>query len=214
MWRPGRKDVGAAAVVVTVAGVVTWIGHLNYTDAVHGRQITALAQALSDQREQAQRSGQTPVAPPPDKILATPAIVKGPKGDAGPAGRGLAAVWCSAGHWTVSYTDGAVISDAGACTGPPGIPGTVGPTGPAGTPGSPGPDGAPGPTGPAGPSGAPGPTGPQGPPGPAGKDGQPPAGWTYTDAAGFTYQCDRDTSSPDDAPRYTCHLDKTPGGRP
>jgi hypothetical protein len=214
------RDVIAAAVALVGAVVVGWILH---TTDVHSTQIGALSTALDRQRAQAEHSGQTPVAPPPDQILASPGIVNGAKGDTGPAGRGLAAIWCtSTGRWQVSYTDGVFNADAGPCTGPPGIPGVTGSPGaagqpgPAGSPGATGPTGSAGqpgqagPAGPPGPTGDPGPSGPAGPPGtsgaagPAGPAGKPPAGWTWTDPVGVTYSCDRDQASPDSAPRYTC----------
>src|SRR6185503_4962722 len=59
------------------------------------------------------------------------------------------------------------------------------PSGPAGEAGSPGADGQQGPAGPAGPQGEP---------------GSPPAGWTWTDPQGNTYQCTEDDGTP--APHY------------
>lgn len=200
----GHRDAAAVVVVLVAVGVLGWLTYLARAEQVHGAQITALSKALDQQRGQAQRAGQTPVAPPPAQILASPQIVRGDTGAAGPAGRGLAAVWCtSGGRWQVSYTDGTLVYDAGACTGPPGIPGVAGSPGPVG---SGGPQGV-GATGPPGPAGSPGETGPAGPAGQNGKDGSdgsPVAGWTYTDATGLQYRCDRDSSSPDAAPRYTC----------
>jgi hypothetical protein len=210
LHRPYRKDIAAIVVVLLASGTLGWLMYLSDAKHTHDAQIDALSQALDLQRAQAQRAGQTPVAPPPAQILASPQIVRG---DTGPAGRGLAAVWCtSGGRWQVSYTDGMLVADAGACTGPPGIPGVAGSPGATGSPGPAGPQGV-GPVGPPGPSGQPGPAGSpgeRGPAGTAGKDGtdgtngRPPAGWSWTDALGLHYQCDRDASSPDSAPRYHC----------
>lgn len=94
--------------------------------------------------------------------------------------------------------------------GPRGEPGSVGPVGPAGSAGLPGVDGVAGGKGTPGAQGSagePGPAGPQGEPGPPGADGvngQPPAGWTWTDNAGRKQSCARDAGSPDTAPTYTC----------
>lgn len=217
--RPDHRNIGAAVVVLTLAGLLAWLMYLNQASQVQGSQIGALSKALDAQRAQAQRAGQTPVAPPPAQILASPQIVRGDPGATGPAGRGLAAVWCtSGGRWQVSYTDGTLINDAGACTGPPGIPGVAGSPGAPGSPGStgsPGPQGpqgvgATGPPGPAGPTGETGPTGQAGANGQNGADGKPPAGWRWTDPAGIRYSCDRDASSPDSAPRYTCRPTSIP----
>jgi hypothetical protein len=65
------------------------------------------------------------------------------------------------------------------------------------------------PSGPAGPQGSPGAdgvgqTGPAGPAGPSGAPGSPPAGWTWEDPQGNTYDCTEDDGTP--APHYTCAL--------
>ena len=106
------------------------------------------------------------------------------------------------------------------------IPGAVGPAGPAGV-GVPGPSGPAGPSGVSvtGPSGAPGSpgvsvTGPAGAPGSPGVDGRdgrdgapgpagsPPAGWSWTDPSGVTYDCVQDDQTP--APHYTCTAQSSP----
>lgn len=102
--------------------------------------------------------------------------------------------------------------------GPPGPPG-MSITGPAGPPGSPGAAGV-GATGPAGlpgrdgTNGQDGPTGSAGPPGDPGQDGRPPASWTWTDDKGTTYDCTRDSGSPDSAPTYTCRPRAKPSPTP
>jgi len=171
------------------------LGYLMYANRVRAAQIDALSSALAAQRQQAQRAGQTPVAPPPGQILATPTPLKGERGDTGPAGRGLASLVCLSGSWRVQYTDGTVDPNAGPCTGPPGPIGAAGAPGTAGQDGQPGTTGAPGPTGPPGPAGS---------PGPSGAPGQPLASWTWTSALGIRYTCSRDPGSPDVAPSYTC----------
>lgn len=82
--------------------------------------------------------------------------------------------------------------------GPPGSPGLPGPSG------GPGPSGSPGAAGVAGQDGATGAAGPAGPQGQPGAPGSPPAGWSWQDPSGTTFQCRRDVGSPDSAPTYTC----------
>lgn len=84
------------------------------------------------------------------------------------------------------------------------IAGAAGPAGPAGL-GIPGPSGPAGVTGPSGAVGPSGPVGPAGSPGADGRDGapgSPPAGWSWTDPSGVSYDCVQDGRSP--APHYTC----------
>ncbi len=192
---PDRRTLAVIA-VATVGAVV--LGMVVYALQLQQRQIEALSSALSAQRAQAQRAGQTPVAPPPGAILANPTPIRGEPGatgPTGPAGRGLSSIVCVSGVWHVGYTDGSMDTDAGACTGPPGPIGVTGSPGPAGPSGATGRDGVPG---------AAGPAGPQGPAGSPGADGPPPAGWTWTSPAGNHYACTRDAGSPDSAPSYTC----------
>jgi hypothetical protein len=198
--RPDRRTV---LIVATVVAVAVPIGLLIYVTDIQHDQIDALSNALSAQRAQAVQAGQTPVAPPPAQILATPTPMPGPSGPAGPAGapgRGLAALTCDGGVWQVTYTDG-TESGGWPCTGPPG---PIGPTGTPGATGVPGRQGDPGATGAPGPAGPAGPPGPAGSPGAAGADGQPAASWTWTDELGTHYRCDRDPDSPDKAPSYSC----------
>jgi hypothetical protein len=209
-----RDWVGIAAVALLAFGVT----FLFYDRQTRVQQVNALSSALDATREQVRGFGQTPVAPPPGQILATPTLVAGPRGPAGDngangaSGRGLTSVICVGGVWRVQYTDGVVDDSAGACTGPPGPIGAAGPTGQSVT-GSPGPDGAAGADGrdgadgAAGAQGDPGPAGAAGPAGatgPAGAAGAPPAGWTWTSPTGMAYSCTRDAGSPDSAPSYSC----------
>lgn len=163
------------AVVAMVGGTIMaayQVGHIR-------AERDALSIALTQQREQAEQSGQLPVAPPPEEIRRDPTIVRGPTGPAGPPGP----------------------------PGPEGPPGSPGPPGAGGARGPGGPGGVPGPSGPAGKDGADGEPGPAGPPGADGRDGadgKPPASWTYTDTLGRPVTCHRDTDSPDTAPTYTC----------
>lgn len=139
--------------------------------------------------------------------------VVGAAGAKGADGRGITGANATSGHLVLSYSDG-TDSDAGAVVGPQGA---VGATGPAGADGrgiksvsTAGgqltvtyTDGTTADAGPL-PAGPPGPTGPTGPQGVQGPPGSPPAGWTWTDELGRTYHCQRDPSSPDTAPTYTC----------
>lgn len=145
-------------------------------DALASQQQSAatIAQQLATQVRQL---GATPVVQPP-------AAVSGPAGAQGPAGQNGA--------------NGVGIP------GPPGSPGLPGPTGgpgPTGVPGGAGAPGAAGSPGQDGQAGAPGPAGPQGQPGAA---GSPPAGWSWQDTSGTTFQCSRNAGSSDSSPTYTC----------
>jgi hypothetical protein len=210
-------------VAIGIAGLLFLaVAYLFYDRQTRVDQINALSSALNAQRAQAQRAGQTPVAPPPKQILATPTQVAGPPGDrgdtgatgaTGAAGRGLASVICVSGVWRVQYTDGTVDNSAGPCTGPPGPIGAAGGVGATGSTGPAGKNGQDGAAGSSGAQGDPGPTGPAGPAGSAGADGtagkdgangQPPASWTWNNALGVTYRCTRDADSPDSAPTYAC----------
>jgi|GEM_PF-4566871 len=95
-----------------------------------------------------------------------PGDLQGDTGPAGPPGRGVDSVECVAGTWTVRYSDGEVVHNAGPCTG------SRGPAGPSGEPGDDGADGNDGTQGEPGPQGIPGSPGPSGPAGPSGDDGR------------------------------------------
>ena len=113
-------------------------------------------------------------------------------GPSGANGRGIAAVSVASGDLVITYSDG-TTSDLGTVVGPMGLQGVAGPTGaqgPAGPQGDPGTDGT---NGTNGADGATGPTGATGP---------PPAGWTWTDELGTTYNCLPDDTTP--TPHYTC----------
>lgn len=173
-------------------------------------QNDGLSRALTATRSQVSGLGQQPVAPPPQVIIKDPSASIGPRGEPGTAGvpgRGVAALVCIGGEWTVTYTDGTTDRSAGICTGRTGAtgrPGTAGTPGAVGTPGMDGKDGADGAPGPAGPAGPAGADGKDGTDGTDGKDGAPPASWTWTAPDGTAYTCTRDSGSPDDAPTYTC----------
>lgn len=146
-------------------------------------QQQAAAEAGQQLATQVRQLGATPVVQPPGPVAGL-AGAQGPAGQNGVNGIGI--------------------------PGPPGSPGLPGPTGPSGGPGptgvpggagAPGAAGSPGQDGQAGAPGPAGQAGPQGQPGPA---GSPPAGWSWQDPSGTTFQCTRDTGSPNDAPTYTC----------
>lgn len=65
---------------------------------------------------------------------------------------------------------------------------------------------------PSGPPGQDGQDGKQGNPGVNGAPGSPPAGWTWTDASGVTYDCVQDDQTP--APHYTCPARPSPSASP
>lgn len=152
---------------------------------LRGTAVSTLAGDVRALRQQVKAKGGTPVAPDPTKAVANlpdraavPVPIPGPpgpKGDKGDSGKAAPTITPS-----------------------PGAPGTPGTSGASGA------DGVPGPQGPQGPQGEPGVAGPQGEQGPQGNRGDTgpaPSGWTYTDAAGVTYEC---TSDSDGSTHYTC----------
>lgn len=171
-----------------------WAGWGVWSLSEHGDELAGQVGALSGQQQtaaavaqqlatQLRHLGVTPVVQPPAPVV-------GVAGQPGPAGQ--------------NGVNGVGIP------GPPGSPGLPGPVGPSGGPGATGVAGGAGAAGANGSPGARGPTGAQGaagPPGPQGQPGQPgspPAGWSWQDPSGRTFQCARDTGSPDSAPTYTC----------
>lgn len=193
------RDWISIAVAAMLALGFLW---LSTRVGVSERQADALSVALTQQRSQAEQSGQTPVAPAPEEIRRDPKIVQGKPGEPGPPGP--------------SGTDGQPGEPGNpGPSGPPGTPGPngkpgtdgasiVGPSGPSGPPGPPGPGGAAGLPGPDGKAGEPGPPGRDGEDGTDGEDGRPPSSWTWDDLLGVTYVCTRNEGSPDSAPTYTC----------
>lgn len=157
---------------------------------LRGNAVSTLATDVRKLRSQLQAKGETPVAPDPTKAISdlpdraeVPVPIPGPPGPQGEKGDTGAA--------------------APTITPSPGAPGTPGAAGSDST--------VPGPQGPAGPPGAdstvPGPAGPAGDKGERGEQGPAPAGWTFTDAAGTTYDCTPDS---DGATHYTCRATSTP----
>ncbi|MDJ0345236.1 collagen-like protein [Streptomyces sp. H10-C2] len=181
-----RAEIVIAATAVLLVAFMAWLAvqvvglHHDLDTSNHARDQLA---------RQVQGLGASPVAGPPGSRGEPGPAVTGPRGEQGIPGR-----------------DSTIPGP----TGSPGAPGknsTV-----AGPPGAPGRDSTvPGPTGRAGAPGAdstvPGPKGDQGSAGKDGRDGSngaPPAGWTYTDAAGITYTCSPAAGFDPAAPRYTC----------
>lgn len=224
------KLVGGLAVVVVFVFVLVLMGRLSTQlhkqsasdDARASSQQTAidrLASGIDSARTQLQQHGLTPSVPPPAEILRG---VPGPAGPAGLQGPGPSDVQvqsavdaylavhppASGAGASDSQVIVAVTAYLHANPPPPGPPGP-GPTDtqisdavavymaahppPAGPQGSPGPQGS---------QGVAGSAGAQGPAGPTGATGPPPAGWTFTDLAGVTYDCAPDGQKP--APHYTC----------
>jgi hypothetical protein len=212
--------VGAATLLL-IAGLVVFLLLQQQAAArqIAGQdaQISALYGGLATTEQQLTAHGIKPSAPPPAQII------QGATGPAGPAGPGpsdqqvqaAVDVYLAANPPTANVSTDALTTVVDAyltlhppAAGPPPSnaqvatavaaymavnPPPSGPAGPQGVAGSPGVDGA---------------QGVQGPPGPQGVAGPPPAGWTWTDPQGDTYNCALDNQSP--APHYACVLASTP----
>jgi hypothetical protein len=153
--------------------------------ATQDAQIQGLAGAVDSARAQIKGLGATPVVPAPSEILKTVTVTGAP----GPAGSPGVGATGPAGSPGSPGASGMGATGPAGPSGEPGSPGAVGAQGPQGIPGSPG-------------VGATGPQGPAGSPGRDGADGSPPAGWSWTDPSGVTYNCVEDDQTP--APHYTC----------
>lgn len=209
--------VAAALLVLTGAVVLIWL-RINAGDRradelasnltaanteanLRGSAVSTLATDVRQLRAQVQAAGRTPVAPDPAQAVKglpdraeVPVPIPGPPGPQGPAG--------------APGSPAPSVSPIPGPSGPPGPGSTV--PGPAGSPGAD--STVAGPPGPAGPSGV-GQDGKDGTDGTNGRDGtngQPPAGWTWTDPAGVTYTCSAVDGFDPAAPRYTCTPDSTP----
>jgi hypothetical protein len=180
---------------------------LNQGDQSRDRAITALAGEVDTARAQIKALGGTPNVPPPQVVISGAA---GPQGLQGPGpsdAQVQAAVDVYLGQHPPSGTVPTAVVDAAV---------TVYLTAHPPAPGPPPSDAQvaaavaaymaanPAPSGPPGPQGQPGvgQTGPAGAPGKDGAPGSPPAGWTWTDPSGTTYNCVPDGQTP--APHYTC----------
>lgn len=156
---------------------------------LRGTAVSTLATDVRKLRSQLESDGKTPVAPDPSSAVddlpnrtTVPVPIPGPKGDKGDKG--------DPGEAAPTPSPGAT-----GASGRPGIPGATG------APGTPGRDGADGQDGQDGRNGA---------DGADGQDGRPPAGWTYTDPQGVTYNCTPVDGFDPAAPRYTCTPTSTP----
>lgn len=152
--RSRRSSVAWYAGVVAV-GVLIAFGIATVLDlddrAVRGeRATTVLSEDVRTLREQVEKLGEEPAAPPPEERVGDLGDLVGPEGPVGPQGppgpRGFPGL-----------------------PGPPGLSGGLGPAGPVGEIGE---TGVPGEAGQTGETGSAGEPGPQGPPGPAGADGR------------------------------------------
>jgi len=190
------------AVLVAIAGYVVWGSRVSQDHAAaQDRAITALSAQIEAYRAQAAQHG-LPTGPPPV------AIVQGATGPAGPgptdAQVAAAVVAYLIAHPPAADASQGQVTDAVSvylaahppAPGPPPSDAQVASAvaaymaahpAPSGPPGEQGTQGDPGPAGPVGPAGAPGPD---------------PAGWTWTDPQGVTYDCAQDGQQP--SPHYTC----------
>lgn len=188
-WRRGDTWAvcGALALGAILAGIVLSIYQMQ-------SDLTVANQARDALARQVQGLGHQPIAGPPGSRGDPGESVtgpRGPQGEPGPAGP-------TGPPGPVGPTGQTGISATGA-------PGLNGATGPSGQPGIPGPTGAPG---------IPGKDGTDGAPGKDGTDGRPPAGWTYTDPKGVTYNCVPVDGFDPNAPRYTCSAASSPSPSP
>jgi hypothetical protein len=208
--RWGTFAVAAVLLFLSAATILIWhridsegrrADELSAEADLRGNAVSTLAGDVRALRQQVKAKGGTPVAPDPTKAVADlgarakvpvpipgPAGQPGPKGDKGDPG-----------------SPAPIISPSPGASGAAGAPGSPGE---AGSPGPTGPEGEAGPVGPAGPQGDKGDTGDRGDTGPA---GPPPAGWTFTDGAGVTYDCTPDS---DGSTHYTCTPTTTPAPSP
>lgn len=189
------------------------------TDAQHRAEATQSADAVAIQklstgldqtRAQLQQHGVVPSAPPATTIV---------QGVPGAAGQSITGPAGPAGQNGVSPDPAAIAQMVLAMIHPvPGPTGAAGPAGPAGVagkdstvPGPEGPAGAAGAAGKDGANGQDGAPGAQGAPGATGPAGPAPSGWTFTDAAGTTYDCTPDAAG---SAHYQCTARQSPAPGP
>ena len=230
----GPVLLAAAALLVTGVIVFMLLVLMGLREQLHAQSVADAAQqqstattisnlsaGLSTTEQQLKSHGITPAAPPPAQLMAGP---PGPAGATGP-GPSDAQVQASVDTYLVEHPPAGTVPessivdavDAYLVVNPP-APGATGP-GPtqqqiasavatymSANPAPAGPPGAQGQVGPAGPQGVAGASGSPGAPGPD------PAGWTWTDPAGITYNCVEDSQTP--APHYTCTQSTVPTPTP
>lgn len=189
------RVVGAIFILVALATYFQ-ITEWRKDEATRGKQIDALSQALVSEQQVLKAKGETPVAPPPDKIVNDPELIVGSPGRDGRDG-----VDGTDGLPGVNGKDG--IDGKNGANGKDGLMGSPGPVGPSGPPGPEGPRGANGDTV----TGPPGPTGAPGEKGDRGDQGPPPSGWTFTHE-GVEYTC---TPTFEESSQYACKSSSTPG---
>lgn len=187
-WRRGDTWTisGAILLGLVLAGIVVSI-----------YQLQAALQTANDARDalarQVQGLGHQPVAGPPGSRGDPGQSVTGPRGAQGEPGPiGPTGPVGPIGPTGQTGTSGLSATGAPGTAGQPGTVGAKGDIGPTGAPGAPGKDGA------------------DGAPGKNGTDGRPPAGWTYTDPQGVTYNCVPVDGFDPNSPRYKC----TPASQP
>ncbi len=221
MTRPARAKVRAwlpqLSAVVFILLVAAVLAKLWSQSGQLDRQQTAidrLSGGLETTRAQLEQHGIKPVAPPPQELVTGAAGPPGP----GPSDAQVAAAVdvYLAGHppTASASTEQLTTVVAAYLTLHPPAPGAPASDAQVATAVSAYMAAHPAPSGPPGPSGAPGvgETGPAGPPGQDGAAGSPPAGWSWTDPSGVTYDCAPDGQQP--GPHYTCTARPTPSASP
>lgn len=194
--------------------VILSLGSQRAAIQTQSKQITALAGGLTTAEAQLTQHGISPIPKPPAAIVSE---VAGPAGPPGPAPSD-SQVQAAVDDYLIAHPPAASVDptalastvDAYLSEHPP-SPGPPPPTAEVAADVAAYLQANPPPSGPAGPAGSPGTNGSdgqQGPPGPQGEPGSPPAGWSWTDAQGDTYQCAEDDQTP--APHYTCVLASPP----
>jgi hypothetical protein len=201
-----KGSLAALFVLMVLGGV--YISHemltLSQKANDNGRAVTLLSEKLDTSRKQLIDHGITPSAPSSKTVIEQVPGAQGAPGAAGAPGKNG-----EPGTSGPSGPPGPTGSTGKA--GQEGSPGAAGSPGPTGAPGAngidgaPGKDGAPGAPGADGKDGKDGAPGPAGPAGPAGQDGAPPAGWTWTDPQGVSYECTQDSGTAQ-APHYACKV--------
>lgn len=205
-WLPLGASLTALLLAWWIHGVVA--GQSRQIDA-QSQSISALSGGMETLDAQLRGHGITPAVPAPSEIVSSVAV-SGPPGPPPSQSSVDEAVdayliahppTASVNPSQLAATVDAYLSEHPPSPGPPPASAAVAaavaaylqsnppPSGPPGSPGANGSDGAAGPSGPAGPAGPP---------------GSPPAGWTWQDPNGNTYDCVEDDQTP--APHYTCSL--------
>jgi hypothetical protein len=212
--------LAAASAVLLVALFALVVFLLLVVDRAGGRidsqasAISALASGDSQLRAQVRSLGGTPNVPPPQ------VIISGIPGAAGPVGPGPsdAQVQGAVDDYLAAHPPVAAVSTqalttvvAAYLTEHPPAPGPPPSDAQVATAVAAYMAANPAPSGPPGPQGSPG-VGEQGPAGPAGTPGSAPAGWTWTDPSGTTYDCAQDGGTP--APHYACAARPSPSASP